>query len=353
MNKLSVKIILYISILLSCWCGWSLFTSSSNPICTFDGNVMTIDYHILVDVPQNEQQQIQEIINNTFREIDQIYNKWNKESEIAKINQLRANEVIEISPELEDFFELTEVIVKLSEGRFDPTIEPILQLWKDHLEMGTVPNNAEIAKVLPAVGWKNLHYGHGKFFKDHDKTSLDLGGIAKGYCVDLLVERIVAAGHANVLVEWGGEIRTHGRHSTVRPWKVFVARLNDLDPQNAIAQLDLYDESIATSGDYIQNWSVREKDSETIYFHIIDPRTARPLESTLTSVASATVIAPTCVLADALATVAMMHSSLEDARLWAEQISKQDPNIKFWLVSRNESSSAKMDELLESNAFNP
>lgn len=302
-----------------------------------------MDYHIMVEVAQNDQQQVQEIINNTFREINQIYNKWNNESEITKINQLKANEVIEISPELEGFFEFTEVIVELSEGRFDPTIEPLQQLWKDHLEKGTVPNSAEIAEVMPAVGWKNLHYGNGKFFKDHDKTSLDLGGIAKGYCVDLLVERIVAAGYSNVFVEWGGEIRTHGRHSNERPWKVFVGHLNDMDPQSAIVQLDLYDQSIATSGDYVQNWSVRQKDSETIYFHIIDPQKARPLESTLSSVASATVIAPTCVLADALATVAMMHSSLEEARNWAEKISKKDPSIKFWLVSRNESSSPELD----------
>lgn len=343
MKKIIIRVILYTSFVLSCGCGWGLYSSLTSPIATFDGTVMTMDYHILVEGAQNDRQRVQEIINNTFHEIDLIYNKWNNESEITKINQLKAYEVIEISPELEDFFELTEVIVKLSEGRFDPTIEPLQQLWKNHLEMGTVPNSAEIAEVKPAVGWKNLHYGHRKFFKDHDRTSLDLGGIAKGYCVDLLVERIVAAGHSNVFVEWGGEIRAQGRYSAERPWKVFVSRLNDVDPQNAIVQTDLYDQSIATSGDYVQNWSVRQKDSETIYFHIIDPQTARPLESTLSSVASATVIAPTCVLADALATVAMMHSSLEEASHWAEQISKKDPNIKFWLVSRNESSSTALD----------
>jgi FAD:protein FMN transferase len=343
---LFIKNILSISLFLTPYFGWSLFPRGPDPICTFDGFVMTMDYHIRVEGAQIDKQQIQEIINKTFCEIDQIYNKRNNKSEITKINQLKANETIEISSELENFLELTEVIVKMSEERFDPTIEPLQQLWKDHLEVESVPTSAEIAEVLPAVGWKNLHYGNGKFFKDHDKTSLDLGGIAKGYCVDLLVERIVAAGHSNVFVEWGGEIRIHGRHLDERPWRVFVARLNDLDPQNAIIQIDLCDQSIATSGDYIQNWSVRQRHSETVYFHIIDPKTARPLESTLSSVASATVIASTCLLADALATIAMMHSSIEEAKLWAEQISKKDPNIKFWLVSRNEAISAESDLLL-------
>ena len=340
MNKKQIKIISFIALVLSCWIGWNFSFLPSNSMSTFDGNIMTIDYHIVVASTQNKQQQIQEIINNTFQEINQTYNKWNNDSEITKINQLKANETVEISPELENFLKITETIVNMSEGRFDPTIEPLQQLWKNHLETGTIPSRIEIDEVLPAVGWKNIHFGNGKFFKDYDKTSLDLGGIAKGYCVDLLVERIVAAGYPNVFVEWGGEIRVHGRRSTERPWKIFVEQLNDADPENAIAQIDLYDQSIATSGDYIQNWSVRDNDSEIIYFHIIDPRTAKPLESTLSSVASATVIAPTCVLADALATMAMMYPSLEEARNWANQISKNNPDIKFWLVSRNESVSS-------------
>jgi len=206
---------------------------------TYDGNAMTMDYHVLVRVASKRQQQIQSIITDTFQEIDRVYNKWNSESELTKINRLKANEVVQISPELEKFLMLTEEVVTLSDGRFDPTIEPLQQLWKTHLEIGTTPTQVEIDGILPAVGWKNLHFGNGKFYKDYDKTSIDLGGIAKGYCVDLLVERIVAAGYSNVFVEWGGEIRTHGRHSAERPWKVFVGRLNDTDPQNAIAQIDL------------------------------------------------------------------------------------------------------------------
>lgn len=306
---------------------------------TFYGNKMTIDYLIVVNLSQKDyqtdQQLIQEIITDTFSDVNRIYNKWNPESEVSRINRLKAYETISLSPELEHFLHLTEKIVKQSDGRFDPTIEPLQQIWKSHLECCTIPNQKEINEILPCVGWNHLHFGHGKIFKDHGKTSLDLGGIAKGYCVDLLVERIVAAGFNDVLVEWGGEIRAHGRHSGERQWRVNISGLDE-DSQDAIAQISIDNQSIATSGDYIQKWSVQQDGNEIIYFHIIDPRTARPLESTQSSVASATVMAPTCMMADGLTKAVMMHPSLSEAKEWAEEITRQNPNIKFWLFSREE-----------------
>lgn len=311
-----------------------LMISPSTQPSTFDGNAMTIDYHIVVNSTNGDQKLIKELITDTFNEIDQIYNKWNPDSEISRINRSRAYEVISISPELEHFLHLTNTMVEMSGGRFDPSIEPLLQIWKDHLEIGKVPSTTEIEAILPAVGWSHLHFAEGKIFKEHDKTSLDFGGIAKGYCVDLLIERIVEAGFDHVLVEWGGEIRAHGRYSEERPWKVFVSGIDDMDPQHAFAQINLENQSVATSGDYIQKWSVLQNDKEIVYFHIIDPRTAKPLESTQSSVASATVVAPTCLLADVLAKSAMMHPSLLEARAWADEMSKRYPNIKFWLFSR-------------------
>ncbi len=303
---------------------------------TFDGREMTIDYRIIVGMNEDDRPELDGIISRTFGEIDRIYNKWNPHSEVSKLNRLRAHEVAAISPELETFLQMTAEMVNLSGGRFDPTIEPLQQIWKDHLELGKIPSQQVIQDILPVVGWDKLHFGRGEFYKDHDMTSFDLGGIAKGYCVDLLLERIVAAGFDNVLVEWGGEIRAHGRHPDERPWRVFVGRFDDGDPQHAITHLGLTNQAIATSGDYLQNWSVVEDGAETVYYHIIDPLTAQPLSSTMASVASATVVAPTCVQADALATVAMMHPSLAVARAWADRISQQNPAIKFWLISREE-----------------
>jgi len=316
------------------FCGISIYNKSVIKPYAFDGHEMTIDYHIIVNCSDKDQQPIKRMINETFREIDRIYNNWNPHSEISTVNRLKAYEIISISPELDHFLHLTGRIVQLTKGRFDPTIEPLLQMWKSHLQRGETPSQQDMDHIRPAVGWNHLHFKEGILFKDHDQTRVDFGGIAKGYCVDLLVERIVKAGFNDILVEWGGEIRAQGRHSEERPWNIFVGRLNDTDPQNAITKISLENQSVATSGDYIQNWTITHNGVETVYFHIIDPRTGNPLKSTTSTVASATVMAPTCLLADALAKGAMIHTSLSDAKEWADELSEQDPTLKFWLFAR-------------------
>ena len=308
-------------------------------IKSFTGNAMTIDYRILIgeNLSLQQQQEIENIIESTFLKIDKTYNKWNPDSEISQLNQAKANQQLPISPELERFLTQVEQIVEISQGLFDPTIEPLQKIWKERLEIGKIPTDDEIASLLPAVGWNKIHFSQGSFIKDHDLTSIDLGGIAKGLAIDILVARLNAAGYAHVYAEWGGEIRAAGKHPDNRPWNIFISCLGSADPDNAIAHISLTDQAIATSGDYLQYWKIEDPSNanQTIsYFHIINPKTQKPLTSTSTSVASASVIAPNCVLADGLATVAMMFPDVAEANKWAEKIKLDYPSLKFWIVSR-------------------
>lgn len=321
-----------------CFGAFYLYFPNSTQTHQFTGVEMTIDYHIILGqkITSEEEIKIQRLITSTFREVDNFYNKWNPLSEISKLNRLKAGQIVEVSVELENFLLYTDAIVRSSGGKFDPSIEPLQQLWKNHLQNNTVPSEEEINNVLPAVGWKNIHFGDGYFFKDYDQTSLDLGGIAKGYCVDLVVERLVKAGFNHVFVEWGGEIRVNGMHPDQRPWTVITSDWEENDSEHPLATMSLDNQSVATSGDYIQNWTIKKNGEEMTLFHIFDPKTAQPLAVKKSSVTSATVIAPTCVLADALATLAMMHSTLDEAKEWAEQVQKDNPEIKFYLFSREE-----------------
>ena len=193
------------------------------------------------------------------------------------------------------------------------------------------PSEEEIQTILPAIGWDRVHLDAGLFSKDHDLTSLDLGGIAKGYCVDLLIERLQEAGYRHLFVEWGGEVRAAGRHPQNRPWKIFISRLGDHNPDHAVAQLDLCDQAIATSGDYMQFWRVGDK----VYCHIIDPKTHRPLLCSQTSIASSSVLASTCTFADGIAKVGMMFPTLAEAQQWAEEIRAEYPETRFWFMTRD------------------
>jgi thiamine biosynthesis lipoprotein len=101
--------------------------------------------------------------------------------------------------------------------------------------------------------------------------------------------------------------------------------------------LELNNEAIATSGDYLQNWSIYTKKNDsnaTIYFHVFDTRTQQPLTATHTSIASVSVLAPSCALADGLATASMIFSTIEEAQQWALHIQQQLPTVSFWIASR-------------------
>lgn len=315
--------------------------AKTEKITVFSGNEMTIDYRILIgqSLSRKDKTFISMLITKTFDEVDKIYNKWNPFSELSLLNKLDTGEKVQISSQLEHLLVLTDKIVKLTEGRFDPTIEPLQALWEKHLTQGKVPSQAEINAIAPFIGWNKIHFDKGLFYKDKAEVSLDLGGIAKGYCVDLLVTGLNKAGFENVYVEWGGEIRTSGEHPDKRPWKIFISSLGNTNPEEAAAVLSLNNQAIATSGDYLQNWKIQQAGSESdkmIYFHIIDPNTMQPRIITPHSIASASVLASSCAFADGLATAAMMFSSVQEVETWIEKIKTQFPELSFWIISRNQ-----------------
>lgn len=309
----------------------------------FSGEVMTMRYKIIVGaiLGDNQIDKIKELIHSTFQEVNLIYNKWNPDSELSQLNRLKAGVKVEISPALEHLFKETQLIVELSNGLFDPTIEPLQQLWKEKLNQEKIPSDAELNGIASMIGWDKVHVADGLFYKDHEGVKLDFGGIAKGLAIDLLVERLENLGHKDVFVEWGGEIRAAGLHPEQRLWKIYISHLGDDDPEHAIDTVSLDNQAIATSGDYLQNWSVWAQEEKNVqkrvtYFHIFDPYTLRPLKASNTSVASVSVVASNCVFADGLATAAMLCADSATANKWAEEIKVLYPEVSFWIVSRKQ-----------------
>lgn len=311
-------------ILLVCFVSCQSEPSTPRAITKFSGKAMRIEYKILIGetLSTQEKQALEQTISTTFEEVNEIYNSKNDQSEVSKLNRLAKGEKVLISPKLEHFLKVTEEIVRLSNGRFDPTIGPLTQLWKSALSVGREPTPAEISVIVPAIGWNKIHYGDGYFCKDHSLTSLDFEGIAKGFCVDLLLERIAHQGFEDIYVEWGDEIRALGEHPSKRPW---IAGLS---------KIPLQDAALATSGESLQSWTIVDKNTgaKAVYFHIIDPRTYRPILAQPHSIANASVLAGNCTFADGLATVAMMFESPQDAIKWTEKIKELYPTVRFWLT---------------------
>lgn len=314
-------------------CGCADQSTPVQTVTPISGVAMTIPYRILVGktLSSEAQKEVMLIISDTFNEVDSIYNKYNPDSELSKINRIGAKDVMKISKKMTDIFEAAAVVVSLSEGRFDPTVETLGVLWKEKLEKSLEPTKEEISHLIHSLGWNQIHYAEGQFWKDHSATRIDLGGIAKGMCVDNLTERLVEAGYPDVYVEWGGEIRTSGRHPEGRSWTVFISRLGDPNPAHAIATIELKNQAIATSGDYLQRWSVGNR----TYSHIIDPYASSPIQIGAQRVASVTVVAPNCTLADALATALMLFPTAEEAKIWAQKLQENNPEISVWILTRD------------------
>lgn len=321
-------LLLLLCLLLS-GCQNSSAPESTPPALTeFTGHRMTMPFRLLVGKHVSDEQgnKVEQVLEATFDEINRIHNKWNPNSELSRLNALPAGQKVELSPQLEKLLLHTDQLVQITGGRFDPTIEPLQQLWKSSLKEGREPDAEEVERVAAAVGWHLIHVEGGIFHKEHANTALDLGGIAKGLCVDLIVERLIDAGYPSVYFEWGGEIRTAGQHPEGRPWRVSISRFGEMNPDNGLAVVELSDTSLATSGDYMQNWT----SADTTYFHIVDPRTGSLRTQTADSIGSVSVKAPSCMVADALATAGMMFESVEQAQAWADSI----PTAEFWIASR-------------------
>lgn len=296
---------------------------------TFEGVAMTIPYKIILggDLDPFHVENVNKVILEAFEEINSVYNNDNPESEISRLNQLPADVKVEISPEMENFLTFIDHLYEVSKGNFDPTLAPLHTLWKKYLEKGSNPPEEEIGLIAPAVGWHHIHLKKGMFKKDHDLTQIDLIGIVKGLCVDLLVERIAAEGYPHVLVEWGGELRAMGQHPDEKEWKVSVNKAGDRKVNQPLAILNLRDQALATV----------EHDKQVVTdLSILDPLTTKPLGTAKEYVTSVSVLASTCTWAEGLANAALQFSTAEEARQWIEEIQQDDPDLTFWLVTSEE-----------------
>ncbi|MCP5469873.1 MAG: FAD:protein FMN transferase [Chlamydiales bacterium] len=274
---------------------------------TYEQDIMHM--HLVVHTPRTSK--VEAIIKKTFKQVDQIFNNWNQDSEISKLNQLPAYQRVEISSELATLLQQTAHIVEITDGRFDPTVGPLVHMWKTHLKNGTIPSQSELLSISEAVGWDKIHLEGTVFYKEDPRIEIDLCGIAKGYALDLLVERL----GGNSYAEWGGEISTIGPHPDHRKWRVGIL---------GGEVVEIEDKCVATSGGYLQKWEVDGVE----YTHLINPRTNSPLIYGK-GIASATVIADSCMKADAIATSLMFFSTKEEAEAWASKLDIEIRLIDF------------------------
>jgi thiamine biosynthesis lipoprotein len=192
-------------------------------------------------------------------------------------------------------------------GRFNPAIGELIRLWGFHTSdypiVGPAPSQAEIDQVLAhQPSSTDIHIDGLELRSDNPAVQLDFGGIAKGYAVDLTIERLRGMGISNAIVNAGGDLRAMGTHGE-RPWRVAIRKPGG----GNIGSIEVQgDEAIFTSGNYERF----RQDKTERYPHILDPATGWPARD----IASVTVIAQEGILADAVCT-ALVVAGLES---WPE-----------------------------------
>lgn len=203
--------------------------------------------------------------------------------EIARINR---GENIKLSKEVAEIIEEGLRVGELTDGAFDITVRPLMELWRNFKEE-YIPSKGEIEKVLPLIRYDKVTIINEEVKFKELGMKLDLSGIAKGYAVDLAVEELKSNGVKTGLVNAGGDIRVFGD----RIWKIGIK-----DPRGPgiVKILRLKNQAVATSGDYERYFIV----NGVRYHHILNPKTGFPASECV----SVTVISNRTSLTDALAT---------------------------------------------------
>ncbi len=227
-------------------------------------------------------------------EAEKVASTWDPDSELSRLTRAAAAGPTEASPELFGLVKLAREMAAATDGYFDPTIAPAIELYG--IKGGTPrwPDDDELAAAMANVGYR------GVILDEQERTIalarpgmvLDLSGIAKGWGVDRAVAAMAKAGATAGIVEAGGEVACFGGGPAAGgAWRVGVKHP---EREGLYATFGLASGACATSGGYAQRF---EADGHT-FSHLFDPRTGRPVEGA----AGVTVVAKTCAVADAWAT---------------------------------------------------
>jgi thiamine biosynthesis lipoprotein len=247
-----------------------------------------------------------------LEDVNRLMSDYIADSEIGRLNALSAGQSLVVSQETFACLEQAEDVARRSGGAFDPTCRPLVWLWKRAGKENLLPSEAALRETLARVGWQKVQLDPATRTVTvvADGLQVDLGGIAKGYALDLAGGALLAVGATSGLVNVGGDILAVGHPPDADRWHVGVR-----DPfrskEDVLRRVALADCAVATSGDS-ERFSVIEGKR---YSHIVDPRTGWPAEQA----PSVTVIAPDGATADAWATVFSVLSVAEGEALLAKE----------------------------------
>ncbi len=261
------------------------------------GSTYSIKYVRQAGLPAAAGVQVE--VETILAEVDRQLSTYRSDSDIDRFNQLPANRCQAMPPSVLELVRVGEQLSEQSDGSYDLTVEPLLNLWGfgPQARDEKVPSAVALAEVRQRVGHGHLRIEGNQLCKDA-AVEVDFNSIAAGYAVDLIAARLEALGIHNYLAEATGELKAAGSKLDGSPWRIALEEPRD-DRQVAerIVTIDGY--GLSTSGDY-RNYF--EQGGQR-YSHTFDARTGAPVAHALASV---TVIHPSAMMADGLSTLLLI-----------------------------------------------
>lgn len=255
-----------------------------------------------------------QIIATEVWRIEDKYSRYDLNSVCSAINKQAGSSVV-IDEETYLLLNFAEQCYQLSDGLFDISSGVLRQIWSfQNIQNNSLPTSEQITQILKNVGWRNINFNQNQITLAKG-MELDFGGIGKEYAVDRAIILAKQLTNKPVLVNLGGDLAVTSSRENNEPWQVAIEHP---DPNNNKTDMiiSLKSGALATSGDTRRFFINNGKR----YGHVLNAKTGWPVEKAPRSI---TVVAPQCIQAGILATLALLQGSN------AENFLKEQ-EIKFW-----------------------
>lgn len=271
----------------------TLFACHKSDYVKMEGMVWNTVYHITFYGPES----LKDSVLIVLQDVSKSLNVFDESSLVSELNK---SDSILADSHLLTVFEESKKINVLSDGSFDPTLSPLITAWGFGKGHQPTADTLRTDSILKFVGLDKTFSRNDVIYKSDPRIQFNFSAIAKGYGVDAVGKMFLRNGVSDFMIEIGGEIALNGVSPSGQDWKIAIdAPLEEKLDQSQVALIvSLTDCGIATSGNY-RNYR-NQNGVKTA--HTISPKTGRPFFS---EILSATVIGPSCMVADALATACM------------------------------------------------
>jgi len=268
---------------------------------------MSTVFRIQVDSPPDN---ADNVIRHAFEEVERLENvlsEWRKDSDISKINRLAGKRPVKVGDDTLRVIDAGMDVSRWSRGAFDLSWAALWGLYDFHADSVRIPTPDEIKPRLALIDYKNIRISkkYKTVFLKKRGMAIGTGGIAKGYALDQAGAILRGGGIENYMIYGGGQVQAHGTRAG-RPWRVGIQ--HPRDPSVYFASLESTGASFSTSGDY--EHAVFDGAGKR-WHHIIDPKTGRPADKSL----SVTIMTSEGIYADALSTAAFVLGPTKALRM--------------------------------------